>query len=1071
MVGREEELTRLEDALLAACRGAGSVMIVAGDAGLGKSRLAGEVMQRADRIGAEVMEGSCSEAELALPYLPFLEAIGNHLEATDLGRLRERLEPSATAELGHLFPRLGTASGPVSDSDSSQARMRLYEAILALLRTAAEEKGLLLVIEDIHWADASTRELLDYIARRLRNSRILLLATYRRDELHRKHPLLPTIQGWQRSRLAELIELEALDPHQVAKMVSGILDDTAVGEEFRDFLHARTEGNPFVLEEMLKAALDRGDVYHDRTDWQRKPLTEFGIPPTVRDTILLRAERLAPEQLDVLRMAAILGRSFEPALLAEVSERNRTEVEGALEVFEAQQLVEADPGRPGRHRFRHALTQEAVYESISPLKRERLHSAAADALLRRSARAIDITEHLFLANRAVEAVPLCLQAANEAEAGYANRDAAELRARALPFVTEGRAELVGRIGDAYLTAGDALAAHGYLEEAVEEHERKGDVAQSARVRLLLGRSLWEQHRHRLAEEQFEKARAVLEPLGPSRDLAFAYMRLAGINAVNYRAQEAVPLADRAIAMAEEVGADDIRIWTYNFKGTALAWQGQLRESVDLLERSHREAVERGFHYIAQNALFNLTGMKFGIGDGLAVGQLLTMALALPPSLWRERAVPWFDAIEAWAGGDLERALVRSRELVEIGRQSGNRWLEESTLTWVAAILGDLGRLEEATAISRYPDPTDGLQVASQWAWSWIPLRIEAGDLEAAGAAAAALAKDPEVIMWMQEMLDPLIWGLVAGGRLEQAGLFESAAEGNPATAGNPFIDLPRARIALAGGRSSRAVELARQSADRYRDWGYRVFEARSRLLLGEALIATGDRPAAEVELRRTAELAQVTGAALIGRHVNALLESLGVAEEYRSPEPAAAPVALGEKLVTVLFADVRGYTAMSGEAQPSDLVDRLAAYQRWTAQEVARHRGTVDKFAGDAVMATFNISGAEVDHTLHALRAAMAIRDKAAAGGLPVGIGIATGAAVVGRLAEGSNVSVIGQTTNLAARLQALARAGEIVLSDEAFRRVHGWLGEQGLAAQPETVELKGFETSVAVHRLGPSAD
>jgi len=877
MVGREEELTRLEDALLAACRGAGSVMIVAGDAGLGKSRLAGEVMQRADRIGAEVMEGSCSEAELALPYLPFLEAIGNHLEATDLGRLRERLEPSATAELGHLFPRLGAPSGPMADSDSSQSRMRLYEAILALLRTAAEEKGLLLVIEDIHWADASTRELLDYVARRLRNSRIMLLATYRRDELHRKHPLLPTIQGWQRSRLAELIELEPLEPHHVAKMVSGILDDTTVGEEFRDFLHARTEGNPFVLEEMLKAALDRGDVYHDKTDWRRKSLTEFGIPPTVRDTILLRAERLAPEQLDVLRMAAILGRSFEPALLAEVSERSRTEVEEALEVFAAQQLVEADPGRPGRHRFRHALTQEAVYESISPLKRERLHAAAADALLRRDARAIDVTQHLFLANRTQEAVPLCLRAADEAEAGYAHREAAELRARALPFVTEGRAELVGRIGDAYLIAGDALAAEGYLEEAVEEHERNGDLAQSARVRLLLGRSLWEQHRHRVAEEHFEKARAVLEPLGPSRDLAFAYMRLAGINAVNYRPREALPLADRAIAMAEDVGADDIRIWTYNFKGTALAWQGHLRESVDLLERSHREAAERGFHYIAQNALFNLTGMKFAIGEGLAVGQLLPLALALPPSQWRDRAVPWFDATQAIAEGDLERQLARSRELVEIGRQSGNLWLEDSGLVWVAGTLVDLGRLEEAAAISRQPDPSDGLQFATEWAWSWIPLRIEAGDLEAAGAAAAELAKDPEVIMWMQELLDPIIVGLVAGGRLEQAGRLESAAEGNPAAAGNPFIDLPRARIALAAGRSSRAVELARQAADRHREWGYRLFEARCRLLLGEALIATGDRPAAEVELRRAADLAQATGAGLIGRHVNALLESLGVA--------------------------------------------------------------------------------------------------------------------------------------------------------------------------------------------------
>ena len=135
-----------------------------------------------------------------------------------------------------------------------------------------------------------------------------------------------------------------------------------------------------------------------------------------------------------------------------------------------------------------------------------------------------------------------------------------------------------------------------------------------------------------------------------------------------------------------------------------------------------------------------------------------------------------------------------------------------------------------------------------------------------------------------------------------------------------------------------------------------------------------------------------------------------------------------------------------------------------------RHRGVVDKFAGDAVMATFNISGAEVDHTLHALKAAIALRDKAALGGLPVGIGIATGAAVVGRLAEGSNVSVVGQTTNLASRLQSVAKAGEILLSEEAFRRVHGWLDEQGLEQPQELVELKGFEAAVPVYRLGVAA-
>ena len=1066
MVGREEELTRLEDALLGACRSEGAVMIISGEAGMGKSRLAAELIGRAHKLGAEVMEGSCSEAELALPYLPFLEAMGNYLETTDVVRLRERLGPAATGELAHLFPRVGGGGSPIVEMESSQARLRLYEGVLALLRTASEERGLLLVVEDLHWADASTRELLDYVVRRLRNSRILLLATYRRDELHRKHPLLPTIQGWQRSRLADLVELEALAPEQVGRMVSVILDETSVGGEFRDFIHARTEGNPFVIEEMLKAALDRGDIFHDESDWRRKDLSEFRIPSTVRDTILLRAERLPTEQLDVLRMAAILGRSFDAGLLADVSERSRSEVEDALEVFVAQQLVEVDPGRSGRHRFRHALTQEAVYESVSVLKRERLHAIAADALLRRGARAIDVTQHLLLANRAQEAVPLCLQAADEAASEYAHREAAELRARALPHVLEGRVELLGRIGEAYLTAGDAVAAHGYLEAAVEENTREGRVAEAAHWRLILGRSLWEQDRHRAAEEQFEAARMALEPLGASRDLAFACMRLAGIHAVNYRPLLAEPLADRAIALAEEVGADEIRIWSYNFKGAAVERQGRLKESVLFLERSYTEAIERGFDNVAQNALFNLAGPKFGLGEGREIGSLVALALAMPPSHWRDRAIPWFEGSAAWADGDLEAALARGRELLEIGRQAGNRWLEDASQAFVASILVDMGRLEEAAGFTRTPDAADGLQFASHWAASWIRLKIAQGDVEAASEAAVELAVVPEQVIWMLDLLDPIVEGLLAGGRIESARAIEAAALGHASAFDEPFITLARARIALAGEDPSSAAELAGRAAGRYQEWGYRVFEARCRLVLGEALLDAGDRPGAETQLGRAVELAEQTGAGLVGSKGSALLESLGVEPAVRPLVRSAAPVALGEKLVTVLFADVRGYTAMSGESQPSELVDRLAAYQRWACQEVERQRGTVDKFAGDAVMATFNISGAEVDHTLHALKAAMALRDKAGLGGLPVGIGIATGAAVVGRLAKGSNVSVIGQTTNLASRLQVLAGSGEIVLSDEAFRRVRVWLAEQGLDTAEEQVELKGFDGSLTVYRI-----
>ncbi|MEA2655324.1 MAG: hypothetical protein QOI23_689, partial [Chloroflexota bacterium] len=190
LVGRDAEMSLLEDAMLATLRGDGGVVIVGGEAGMGKTRLVTDLVTRARRRGCVVVSGVCSEAELSLPYLPFLEAIGNYLAREDLQALRERLG-AACDDLAQLFPQMGRPQPP--GGDAQQAKLRLFESILMLLRDAARSSALLVVLEDLHWADPATRELLDYATRRLRSTNVLILATYRTDEMHRKHALLPTI--------------------------------------------------------------------------------------------------------------------------------------------------------------------------------------------------------------------------------------------------------------------------------------------------------------------------------------------------------------------------------------------------------------------------------------------------------------------------------------------------------------------------------------------------------------------------------------------------------------------------------------------------------------------------------------------------------------------------------------------------------------------------------------------------------------------------------------------------------------------------------------------------------------
>lgn len=491
LVGRDAELSTLEDALLSALRGDGGVVIVGGEAGMGKTRLVNALATRARRLGCTVIAGGCSEAELALPYLPFLEAIGNYLPPADVTAMRERLG-TAAEELAQLFPQFGRPAP--SSGESPQGKMRLFESILMLLRDAASRRALLVILEDLQWADPATRELLDYATRRLRSTNVLVVATYRTDEMHRKHALLPTIQGWRRNGQVEMVELGALPSDQVAEMVCAIFEEQSITDEFRDFLRERSEGNPFVLEEMLRDALDRGDIFRTEDGWDRKTLSEIRIPPTVRDAILQRLERLGHDDVGILAAASVMGRSFDLASLGEVARADDAVVLAALEASVTAQLIEPEDRESGRYRFRHALTREAIYEDLVVPRRQQLHSRVADVLKTRGGGApVDLANHLFMAGRHEEAVAMCVAAAEDALRARAYRDAGELLERAAPHASDtvDRARLLCRAAEAYHLNNESQTARRMLEQSIPELETAGFMVEAASYRMTLGRCLWE----------------------------------------------------------------------------------------------------------------------------------------------------------------------------------------------------------------------------------------------------------------------------------------------------------------------------------------------------------------------------------------------------------------------------------------------------------------------------------------------------------------------------------------------------------------------------------------------------
>jgi class 3 adenylate cyclase len=1069
LVGREEELSTLEDALLAACRGQGSVVVLAGDAGIGKSRLSAELATRAERIGATVMEGSCSEADLALPYLPFLEAISNHLSAVGTAELRARLGVHVR-ELAKVFPQLAEDGPPSNQTETPDGRLRLFEAILALLGLASEERGLLLIVEDLHWADASTRELLDYLTRRLRNRRMLVLATYRRDEMHRKHPLLPTVQGWQRSRLAQVVELEPLAPEGVARMVSSIFDNTNVGEEFRDFIHARSEGNPFVLEEMLKAAIDRGDIYREEADWQRKPIAELRIPETVRDTILLRVERLDAGQAEILHCASILGRSFDYQTLIRLSEQNRGAVETALQTAVQQQLLEEEAGPRHRYRFRHALTQEAIYEDLSAPMRERLHSAAADVLAERAETPkAEVAFHLRNANRWQEATEVTMEAAAAAEARLGYGEAAALYSLLLPVVTTGidRARLLCRLGEAYWLMGTSGRAAEPLEEGIRQLELAGQTLEAARHRLTLGRCYWERSNPVRARAEYEKALQTLEPAGPSRDLALAYIRLSGLHVFELDAGPALELAGKAISTAAAANADDMRICALNFLGVARAYDGDYPAGIDLLEQSARQGQEQGLPNVAGNALHNLFGMYIESLRMDKLRELIPRLEAIKLERWGTLSRLFVTSVWAHQSGDSSGALRASEELLAHARAMGDVNVERLAHTGLALNYLELARYDEAREQLVRPSRESEAQDATSDAWLWIRVHLATGE-DSKALEGAEFLQSLSRPAWNSDAAEAAVEAFLGAARVEEAQRMTAALEAAPQPVARPTAKLARARIALVGGDIARARAAVEEAVMSFQQTGMVLRELNARTLLADIHLRDGEAGAAEREFRIILEAGWRLGLTRLARVAEEGLAGLGIVVDAPAPEyrdSGHAPAELGERLVTVMFADVRGYTAIVGGRAPAETVDLVSTYQRWAAQEVERHLGVVDKFAGDAVMATFNISGDQVDHAAHALQAALALRDKAFVLGLPVGIGIATGSAVVGTLKSGANLSVIGDTTNLASRLQAQAAAGEVVLSEESYRRLRDTVN-----ATPEQLELKGIDHPVAAYRLSAPA-
>jgi class 3 adenylate cyclase len=1069
LVRRDAQLGRLEDSLLEARRGHGRLVVLAGEAGIGKTRLASELADQARRLGSTVLWGGCSEAELSLPYLPFVEAIGNHLADSDVGELSARLGP-AGRELSQLFPQFGDGPARVAPTDPGHAKLRLFEAIVALIRAASEDGALLLVVEDVHWADDSSRELLDHIARRLAGMRALVLVTYRSDELHRRHPFVPTLRDWRRSDLADVLELEPLPQAGIAEMFAAIAETDLVEPELVDELYERTEGNPFFLEEILaeaRCSLEPG------AEINRAALDEVGIPETVRDSVVQRLSRLDAEHSEILEVAAILGRTFSYPTLVAVAEADQAAVQSALASAVSLQLIEEEAEGQGTYRWRHALTEEAIHDEVVTPRRQAIHSRAADVLgADGSTPPVEVANHLLWSGRFEEAVPVVFESAAQAERAAAFREAVALLERALPHISAPleQAKVVSRIGADLALNGESGAAIGFLSEGIEALEELGESVLAARYRIILGRSYWERAQPAPARVEYERARDVLADAGPSAELAMAYVRLAGLEVFELNFAGCLEAARSAVEIAEAAGADFERVYGLSFVALGYIDAGEPERGLGILDEAFAEAIDKEYWNLAQNVGWNDIWSRVHLRRGALESRLERFA-GMPSWPLMEGALASARGYVGLARGELEAAREAAEQAIAVHERLGYQKMVWRSRVLLAELLTELGQYEEASAVLPPASERTELQDIVYDAAAQIRNRLARGSTAEALELASEIRDRAEDLAVHRHPMAIAVEAFVAGGDLESADVVLAKARAHPGDAGSSFLDEMEGRILLGRGETVRAAEPLRATIDAAHEQGYPLVELRGRTLLAEAIGGDGAGEGVTTELAAVVERAERLGARLIAEGARAAAERLGIALPALEAEPATRPaepeiVPAGERLVTSLFADVRGYTDMTGAEAPADVAERMAALYRFARSAVERRGGVVDKFAGDAVMATFNVSGRSVDHVDDALEAALTLRDKAALTDLALGVGIATGAAILGRGASDDNLAVTGMATNLAARLQAAAGPGEILLSAEAYRRVRDRLRERGVDPEREDLSLKGFPEPQAGYRL-----
>lgn len=664
-VGRAGELTALTEALSRATAGEPQALLVGGEAGVGKTRLIEEFLDTACERDAVVALGGCVELGAdGLPFAPFAAALrGLHR------RLPEELKAAADGqegELARLLPELGDPGSHDSGTDEDSTA-RLFELTVRLLERLAADRTIVLVLEDLHWADASTRHLFTYLLRTLRRGRIVVVASYRADDIHRRHPLRPLLAELDRLRTIRRIELPRFTRAEVHRQLTGILaaePDPALVEE----VFARSDGNAFFVEELV-VSHEAGCAVGQLSD-------------SLRDLLLVRVETLPEDAQRVARIVAEGGSTVEYGLLAAVARLSEDELIEALRAAVGANILLAVPDGDG-YRFRHSLVREAVSDDLLPGERSRLNRRYAEALeadptlVRADERATRVATYWYHAHDPAKALPAVLRASVATRKRHAYAEQLGLLERAMELWDKAPDEVRRALrpmdyAEAYPPCGcdPETTPLGYLDLLAEaavaarlsgERERALKIGKMA-LRLLdaedVGdplRAAWfwtEKARLQSnlgrgdGSEEIARAQELVKGLPPSAVHAVVLVGAAGWGMLRNPGPEALAAAERAVEYARLVKAESIELNARLTLGTIMTAAGDVEAGLAEMHAVRERTTAIGQYGEASRAHINISSSLESLGRSAEAVEVTDSGIRLARTYGLVDSVGWIEANRA-----------------------------------------------------------------------------------------------------------------------------------------------------------------------------------------------------------------------------------------------------------------------------------------------------------------------------------------------------------------------------------------------------------------------------------------